>query len=193
MAAKKTIKLLGIPGSLREKSFNRMLLNALAELVGEDCELDFGTIQGIPLYNQDDEDHKGIPQAVIDLQNQIVASDGLVLVTPEYNGSLPGVLKNAIDYLSRPPKDIERVFRDLPIAILGATPGGKGTISCQAAWLTVFHQLKTRPYSGGSVYVSKAKEVFNEEGKLVDPKMKKQLQDFVDGFKRFASENTRLK
>jgi len=82
-------------------------------------------------------------------QAAIAAADGLLLVTPEYNNSIPGVFKNAIDWLSRPPADISRVFGGKPVAIIGASPGGFGTILSQEAWLPVLRTLGTKPWFGG--------------------------------------------
>lgn len=96
-------RLIGISGSLRRGSFNTALLRAGAELMPEGTELTVETIRGIPLYDGDQETAEGIPEQVATLKDAIAAADGLLLVTPEYNNSIPGVLKNAIDWLSRPP------------------------------------------------------------------------------------------
>ena len=91
------------------------------------------SIRNIPLYDGDLEDAQGIPAPAQVLKDAIAAADGLLLVTPEYNNSIPGVFKNAIDWLSRPPADISRVFGGKPVAIIGASPGGFGTILSQEA------------------------------------------------------------
>ena len=130
-------KLIGISGSLRRGSFNTALLRASAELVPVGAELTVETIHGIPLYDADVETAEGIPERVSALKEAIVAADGLLLATPEYNNSMPGAFKNAIDWLSRPPADISRVFGGKPVAILGASPGAFGTLLSQNAWLPV--------------------------------------------------------
>jgi NAD(P)H-dependent FMN reductase len=107
-------------------------------------------------------------------------------VTPEYNNSIPGVFKNAIDWLSRPSADIPRVFRNRPIAVIGASPGGFGTILSQNAWLPVLRTLGTRPWFGGRLLVSRADSVFNETGEIVDEKIKEQLKQFMRGFVQFS-------
>jgi NAD(P)H-dependent FMN reductase len=107
--------------------------------------VEIASIRGIPLYDGDLEAEKGIPDAVQILKDLIASSDGLLLVTPEYNNAMPGVFKNAIDWLSRPPKDIRRVFGDRPVALMGATPGMGGTILGQNAWLPVLRTLGMRP------------------------------------------------
>ncbi len=177
-------KILGISGSLRRQSFNTALLHAAVPLLGEGVELDIATLHGIPLYDGD-LDAQGQPQAVLDLKARVLACDGLLLSTPEYNNGIPGVFKNAIDWLSRPASEIKKVFGNRPVALLGATPGGFGTISAQAHWLPVLRALGTRPWFGGRLLVSRAHQIFNENGELVDEAVRKQLRDFLHGFSQF--------
>src|SRR5262245_65484963 len=99
-------RIVGIAGSLRKASFNVALLRAARELAPAGTEIEIASIAGIPLYDGDLESEKGIPDTVTALKERIKSADGLLLATPEYNNSMPGVLKNAIDWLSRPPKDI---------------------------------------------------------------------------------------
>lgn len=179
-------RIIGIAGSLRAGSFNKSLLRAAAALMPPGATLETGSIQGIPLYDGDVETNEGIPAAVEQLKELIAGSDGVLLITPEYNNSMPGVLKNAIDWLSRPPADIARVFGDRPFAVIGASPGGFGTILAQEAWLPVLRTLGTRPWFGGRLMVSRAGAVFNEAGDMVDDKMKAQLHKFLHGFAEFA-------
>ena len=143
-----TITILGIAGSLRHSSFNDALLRAAAAAAPAGCTVDIASIRGIPLYDGDVEDATGVPEVVETLKERVAAADGLLLVTPEYNNSIPGVLKNAIDWLSRPASDVPRVFGNRPIALMGATPGRGGTILAQAAWLPVLRTLGTRPWFG---------------------------------------------
>lgn len=180
-------RILGISGSLRRASFNSALLRAAKQLVPEGAELVKGNIAGIPLYNADDEAETGIPPAVQTLKDQIAAADGLLLFTPEYNNSIPGVFKNAIDWTSRPPKDIERLFGGLPVAILGASPGGFGTILAQEAWLSVLRTLGTRPWFEGRLMVSRANGVFDSEGLMTDEELRKRLQEFLGAFTKFVT------
>jgi NAD(P)H-dependent FMN reductase len=121
------------------------------------------------------------------LKDRIAASSGLLLVTPEYNNSIPGVFKNAIDWLTRPPNDIARVWGDRPVAVIGATPGRGGTLLSQAAWLPVLRTLGTRPWFGGRLQVASAGSVFDEEGRLVDERVREQLKKFLDGFAAFVA------
>lgn len=181
------VKLVGISGSLRKGSFNAALLRAAAESLPEGISLEIGTIRGIPLYDGDLEAEHGIPEAVSTLKEQIAAADGLLLATPEYNNSMPGVFKNAIDWLSRPANDIGRVFGGKPVAIMGASPGGFGTILSQAAWLPVLRTLGTELWSG-KLLVSRAGGVFDGNGTMTDEKVREQLAGFLAGFAGFVRE-----
>ncbi len=180
------IKLLGISGSLRQASFNTALLRAVVALLPEGAALDVRTLHGIPLYDADLEAKEGIPAAVTALKDAIAAADGVVLATPEYNNSLPGVFKNGIDWLSRPPADVKRVFAGRRIALIGASPGGFGTILSQNAWLPVLRTLGTRPWFGGRLMVSRAGNVFDEAGAIKDAAVQEQLRQFMQGFVEFV-------
>src|SRR3989441_12129173 len=156
-------KVLGISGSLRRGSYNSALLRAAQRLMPEDATLDIASLRGIPLYDADVE-AQGIPTAVNQLKEAIVAADGVLLVTPEYNNSIPGVFKNAIDWLSRPSSDIPRVFGNRAVGLIGATPGPGGTRLSQTAWLQVIRVLGMRPWFGKQVYVASAGKVFDASG-----------------------------
>lgn len=179
-------RIVGISGSLRRGSFNTALLRGAAELMPAGSDLAIEGIQDIPLYNGDVELAEGIPKRVAELKKVISDADGLILATPEYNNSIPGVLKNAIDWLSRPPADIKTVFGGKPVALIGASPGGFGTILSQNAWLPVFRTLGTKPWFGGRLLVSRAQNVFDEAGSLKDDGVKRQLEQFLRGFIEFA-------
>lgn len=179
-------KLVGIAGSLRSHSFNRGLIHAAAELMPHGAQLSVYGIEGIPLYNADDEGTSGLPEAVTILKEAIASADGLLLATPEYNNGIPGVFKNAIDWLSRPADDIQRIFGDRPVAVIGASPGGFGTILSQDAWLPVLRTLGTRTWFGGRMMVSRAGQLFDAEGRLTDEVTRSRLKDFMAGFVKFA-------
>lgn len=181
--------IIGISGSLRAQSFNTALLRTAATLMPQGARLDIASIRGIPLYDGDVEDSDGIPATVSALKDKIASADGLLLVTPEYNNAMPGVFKNALDWLSRPPSDSARVFGNRPVAVMGASPGGFGTILAQNAWLPVLRTLGTRPWFTGRLMVARAGGVFNEQGALVDEKIKAQLQQFLDGFVGFVKSS----
>jgi NAD(P)H-dependent FMN reductase len=181
--------IVGISGSLRRASYNTSLLRAAAELMPNNAQLRIETIREIPLYDGDLEAAEGIPQPVTALKEAVASADGLLLATPEYNNSIPGVFKNAIDWLSRPPADIPRVFGGKSVALIGASPGGFGTILSQNAWLPVLRTLGAELWSEGRLLVSRAQGVFDEAGTLTDTAMKDRLREFLHGFVDFSSSH----
>src|SRR5215469_18415602 len=152
------VKLLGISGSMRRGSYNSALLRAATRLMPPDSVLEVASIRGIPLYDGDVE-AQGIPASVSTLKEAVVAAQGVLLVTPEYNNSIPGVFKNTIDWLSRPSADIKRVFGGRPFAVIGASAGAFGTLLSQAAWLPVMRTLGTQTWFGGRLMVPRAASV----------------------------------
>ena len=183
--------IIGLSGSLRRESFNSMLLRAASQLAPAGTTIEIASIRGIPLYDGDVEAAEGIPAAVQELKTRITASDGLLIATPEYNNSIPGVLKNAIDWLSRPSEDIQNVFGGRPVAIIGATPGQVGTSLAQTAWLPVLRTLGTAPWFGGRLMLSNAASVFDGRGQLIDEKTRERLATFMNGFAAFVSDRRR--
>ena len=183
--------IIGIPGSLRAGSYNLMLLRAAAAAMPAGVTLEIASIRDIPLYDADLEAAQGIPGSVQRLKDRIAAADGVLIATPEYNNARPGVLKNAIDWLSRPPADIPRVFRSLPLGIIGATPGMGGTLLSQASWLPVFRVLGVLPFFAGRVIVSGAGKVFDEAGAIVDPGTTTRLREYVEPFAAFVGQHKR--
>ena len=181
------MKIVGIAGSLRRKSYNAALLRAAVERAPADMELVTASIAGIPLYNADVDREQGVPEVVANLKDLIAGSDGLLLVTPEYNNSMPGVFKNAIDWLSRPSSDIKRVFGGKPVAMIGASTGMGGTRLSQMAWLPVLRVLGTRPWYDKLLYVTGAAKVFDDDGKLVDEKIQQLLGELLEA--RFEYED----
>ncbi|MGV8943849.1 NADPH-dependent FMN reductase [Thermomonas sp.] len=179
-------RILGVSGSLRKASYNTALLHAAQDLMPEGVELVEGSIVGIPLYDGDEEAASGLPPGVKALKEQIAGADGLLLFTPEYNNSIPGVFKNAIDWLSRPATDTGRIFGGKPVAVLGASPGGFGTILAQDAWLSVLRTLGTRPWYEGRLMVARAGNVFDDQGNMTDDQMRERLKRFLAGFSNFA-------
>ena len=128
-----TINILGIPGSLRRDSLNRSLLRAAGDLLPEGMSLEVADISDLPLYNWDDEQESGFRPSVQRFRDQVAAADGLLIATPEYNNSMPGALKNAIDWASRGP---ESPLNGKPAAIMGAA-GRLGSVRAQMHLRTV--------------------------------------------------------
>ncbi|CUS45840.1 MAG: NADPH-dependent FMN reductase [Pseudomonadota bacterium] len=176
------VRLVGISGSLRRHSYNAGLLRAAREAMPEGHELAIHTIAGVPLYNGDVEAAEGIPAAVAVLKDAVAEADGLLLVTPEYNNGVPGVFKNAIDWMSRPASDIPRVFGGKPVALIGASPGNFGTILSQNGWLPTLRTLGAELWSGQKLMVSGAGQAFDGEGNLIDDAVRARLVRFVAGF-----------
>jgi chromate reductase len=185
------IRLVGLSGSLRRASFNTSLLRAAAALAPEGVEFEVRTLHGVPLFDEDAEKASGLPAAVQELKEAVASAAGLLLATPEYNGSVPGVLKNGLDWMTRPPGDAKRVFGGKAVALLGATPGGLGTILAQTACLPVLRNLGARPWFEGRLTVSRAHELFTPEGELRDEALREQLRTFLRGFASFASPPAR--
>lgn len=162
---------LGISGSLRKDSFNSGALRACADVLPPGVTLSTFDLSPIPLYNEDVR-AQGLPDAVQQLRAQIKAADALVIATPEYNYSIPGVLKNAIDWASRPP---EQPFNGKPIALIGATPGGFGTSRAQYHLRQVFVYLNAHLLNQPEVFISAAPSKFDANGHLTDTATAEQL------------------
>ncbi|HEY8879036.1 MAG TPA: NADPH-dependent FMN reductase [Roseateles sp.] len=179
------MKIIALSGALRRASYNTALLRAAVAMAPEGVAIELRTLHGIPLYDGDVE-AQGIPEAVTKLREDIRAADALLIGTPEYNNSIPGVLKNGLDWLSRPSGEGARLFGGKPTGLVGATPGGFGTVQSQDALLSVLRAFGNDFWMGGRLMVSRAGTVFDAEGLLVDDKVREQLQAFVRGFVEFA-------
>ena len=170
-------RILGISGSLRERSYNRALLKAAAELAPENVEIEEFDLREIPHYDADVE-AAGDPEPVAKLRAAVAEADALLFATPEYNRGTSGVLKNAIDWLSRPA--LASVLRWKPVAIMGASTGRGGTRNAQAqvrdALLFPGAVLVTEP----EVAIPLAWERFDENGELTDERMRKALRELLD-------------
>ncbi|MFD1910720.1 NADPH-dependent FMN reductase [Halodurantibacterium flavum] len=172
--------ILGLNGSLRRASFNAGMLRAAAELVPDGVALEIGSIRDVPLYDGDLEQASGLPPAVRTLQAQLKAADGVLLVTPEYNNGIPGVFKNAIDWMSRGPG--LQMWVGKPVAVIGASPGGFGTMMAQDHWLPVLRTLKVNFWAEGRLMVSRAGDLFDGDGNLIDKGSRDRLAAFIEGF-----------
>jgi chromate reductase len=179
--------LLAISGSLRRASFNTALLRALAQLAPDGVRIEIATLDGIPLYDGDVEAASGVPAAAAALREKIAAAPGVIVASPEYNHSIPGVLKNAIDWCSRPTTDIARVFGGRPVGLVGASPGGGGARLAHAACLSIVDTLGMIPWLERSLLLGHARQVFDAAGALTDEKVKAQAAAWVAGFAAFVA------
>jgi chromate reductase len=171
-------RLLGISGSLRTGSYNTALLHACRELLPADTTLEVASLEGVPLYNEDVR-AVGYPPPVQSLRELIGKADGVLIATPEYNYSVPGVLKNAIDWASRPP---DQPFDGKPVAIMGASPSGLGTARAQYHLRQCFVFLDSCVLNRPEVMIAKAHERFDAGGKLSDEPTRKQVAKQLEAF-----------
>jgi len=182
----KPVRILGIPGSLRRESYNRAALRAATQLVPEGATIDIFELEGIPGFNQDEEQNP--PAKVVEFKQRIREADAILFVTPEYNYSVPGVLKNAIDWASRPYGD--SAWNGKPAAIMGASIGAIGTARAQYHLRQMFVFLNMFPINQPEVMIGNAQERFDSQGNLTDDATKefirKLLQNLVDWTKRIA-------
>ena len=178
-----TIKVLGIPGSLRAGSFNRMALRAAGELAPDGVVFETCEIRDIPFYDGDLEAAHGLPASVVELRAKIHAADALVITTPEYNASISGVLKNAIDWASRPP---QQPFDGKPIAILGTSPGALGTVRAQAHLRQSLANLHGLVLVQPNVMIGNAGQRFDASGALVDEPSKEFVRNLMVALKTFT-------
>lgn len=182
--------IIGLSGSLRKASYNSGLLRAAKDAAPPGATVQIETLRGIPLYDGDEEAAHGLPARVKELKEMIAGADGLLLATPEYNNGIPGVFKNAIDWLTRPANDVKRVFGGKPVGVIGTTPGGWGTLLAQASWLLVLRQLGAQHWSGGRLALSKAMDQFDGEGNVKDDALRGQLKTYMEGFVAFIRTPT---
>jgi chromate reductase, NAD(P)H dehydrogenase (quinone) len=172
-------EVVGFAGSLRRASYNRALLQAAAELAVPRLHVVVHDLSPIPLYNADVES-AGVPSAVMELRAAVRQADGLLIATPEYNHGVPGVLKNAIDWLSRPPR--ESALSGKVAAIMGASPGMTGTARSQTQLRQAFVFTNTYALLQPEVLVGRAHEKFDAEGHLTDQSTREFLKTFLAGF-----------
>jgi chromate reductase len=170
------IRVLGFAGSLRKGSFNAAALNAAKEMLPEGMTLEVFDLAPIPLYNGDVE-AQGIPEPVTRFQERITAADALLIVTPEYNYSIPGVLKNAIDWASRPPK---AVFNGKPVAIMGASPAFTGTARAQYHLRQVCVYVNMLPLNKPEVFLTQCHEKFDAQGRLTDENSRQHVRKLLE-------------
>jgi chromate reductase len=177
MAAVPSMNVLGFAGSLRRASFNRMLLRSAVDLAPAGMTIDVFELDMIPQYNGDVE-AQGDPEPVAEWKEAIQRADAILVVTPEYNFGMPGVLKNAIDWASRPPG--KSVLNGKPAAIMGASPGGFGTSRAQLQLRQAFLFTQTHAVLYPEVLVAKAHEKFDAEGRLTDEPTRRFVRQLLE-------------
>ena len=172
------MKILGISGSLRRGSYNTSLLGAAASLLPDDVEFEvWGRLKEVPPYDEDD-DTEEAPAAVAAFREAIAGADAVLFATPEYNSSVPGQLKNAIDWASRPLAT--NPLRNKPVAVVGASTGAFGAVWAQAELRQVLAATGARVVEG-EVAVGHAPTRFDEDGRLIDENLLEQLEEVVAG------------
>ena len=169
------VTILGIAGSLRKASFNRAALRAAQGLVPEGARLEIFDLNGIPPFNQDHEQEP--PQSVVELKRKIHAANAILFVTPEYNYSIPGVLKNAIDCASRPYGD--NAWEGKPVALMGASIGNLGTARAQYHLRQSFVFLDMHPLNKPEIMIGNAAERFDERGELICEKTRELIRQLL--------------
>ena len=170
------ISILGIAGSLRRGSYNRAALRAAERLVPEGARIESFDLTGIPPFNEDEE--KNQPARVAELKRKIRAADAILIATPEYNYSIPGVLKNAIDWASRPYGD--NSWDGKPEALMGASVGSLGSARAQYDLRQVFVYINMHPVNLPEVMISNASGRFDEQGNLTDETSKKLIRNLLE-------------
>jgi chromate reductase len=175
-----TCHILGIAGSLRKGSYNRALLRAAREVAPDGVTIEIFDIGDIPLYNGDIE-AQGLPEPVQHFVDRIHAADAILLATPEYNHSVPGVLKNAIDWVSRASSG--NPLRHKPLAMMGASGGQFGTVRAQEAWRLVFASgVDPFVMVNPQLLVNHAAQKFDQQGELIDDDTRNRLTGFIEAF-----------
>jgi chromate reductase, NAD(P)H dehydrogenase (quinone) len=177
------VKVLGFAGSLRRGSLNRLLLRAAVDLAPPGLTIETFDLSEIPLYNGDVE-AQGDPPPVAAFKDAIRAADAILVATPEYNYGVPGVLKNAIDWASRPPSG--SVLNDKPAAIMGASPGGFGTTRAQLQLRQVFCFTRTLPLPHPEVLLARAADNFDADGRLTDEKTREFVRALLVALQAWA-------
>lgn len=189
MSTDQPIRIAGISGSLRRGSYNTATLRAAVELRPEGMEIDVIELHGVPLYNADVE-AQGWPPAVAELRRRIEPAHGLLIASPEYNYSIPGVLKNAIDWLSRPER--ETPIYGKPVAIVGATPSMIGTARAQAHLRQIAFYNAMPLLASEEILIARASDKFDGEGRLVDDDTRKRLAAMLETFRAWVRLNRGL-
>ena len=178
------LTILGIAGSLRKASYNRAALRVAQQVAPKDVKFEIFELDGIPLFNQDDDQHP--PEKVVQFKARIRAADAILFVTPEYNYSIPGVLKNAIDWASRPYGD--SAWDGKPVAIMGASPGMLGTARAQYHLRQCFVFLNMHPLNKPEVMIANASQRFDDKGNLTDDDTREHIEKLVEALAQWTRQ-----
>lgn len=182
MSARSAIKLLGISGSLRAQSYNSAALSVVGSVLPEGMEFDVASLAELPFYNADVE-QRGFPAAVERFRKKVAAADALIFAVPEYNFSVPGVLKNALEWLSRPP---DPPTNDKPCAVFGASVSPLGTARGQFHFRHICVSLNMIPLNAPHVDITNAKTKFDTQGRLIDQASVDLLRQLVGELRNLA-------
>ena len=182
-----TMKIIGITGSLRVKSYNMAALRAAAEILPEGANLEIVDLSPIPFFNEDVE-AEGVPQVIVDFKEKLAAADAILISTPEYNYSIPPVLKNALDWASR---GTELPLRGKPLAIMSASPGMLGGARVQYHLRQVCVKLDLQTLNTPEVFITNANKKFDQDGNLIDDFTRKSIAKLMQALVNKTEERNR--
>lgn len=178
-----TLRIFALVGSLRARSYNGMLFRTARELSPSTLAIELADIAALPLYNGDLDTEEARPEPVVRLREGVANADGVLIVSPEYNHSIPGVLQNAIDWASRP--GMRSPYRDKPIGIMGASGGLIGTARAQQQLKVVMMSMLALPMPHPGILVTTAAGRFDETGTLVDEQTREMVADYMTRFEQW--------
>lgn len=184
-------KILLISGSLRKDSFNKLLLQAVEALAPEGVTFEYADIGLLPLFNDDLDTDEARPNAVTNFRKQVRESDGILIASPEYNYAIPGVLKNALDWGSRP--YAQGVWAGKPFAVMGASPGFMGAARSTQDTRAIAIDLQARVFAAGEILLASAHTAFDAEGKLTNENTRNVLVDYITRYVSFIEDVKREK
>ena len=180
MTSRHDFQVLGLCGSLRTASLNRAALAMAGELMPAGMRLQFGSFAQLPFYSSDEQD-KGWPPGLRELGDAVTQADAVLIACPEYNFSIPGAFKNALDWLSRLPS---QPFKNKPVALFGVAPGPVGTARMQYELRRVLHYLEARVLSRPEIFIGNSGTKFNGEGRLIDETALQLIRDQMHALRR---------
>jgi len=180
------MKVLAISGSLRAASWNTALLRAMQQTAPSGVEVELCVLHDLPFFNEDLESASGWPAAVMALRRKVQEADAVIVSTPEYNSGMPGVLKNAFDWLSRTTAEHPSVLMDKPLALVGATMGSFGTAIAQASALPMFRAVGMQLWAGQRLALPQAHLSLDAQGQITGEALRPLLEQYMAGFAQFV-------